>query len=253
MRKLALGLCSLTLAGCGLIGGGSDSGGGGGGGGSQPDPMVYDATTTSWDIAALKEGEWVETETKGSGYSMKSKLACVAIKDGLVWIEQSNSSQSGWVTLLGVDPKDRKTKKAYFGKSGAEAKEIKVQAMPTGGGGAAGEMPKSKGTVKISKETLTVAGQSIECEKSESDITTTYQGKDTRYQGTTWMSDKVPFRSWYDEKNTDPYKNNSDIKVEGKYTLKGAALVKSEGGGATTQIVGLGTDAKMTVKLPAAK
>lgn len=252
MRKIALGMCSLALAGCGLIGGGGGSTSGGGGS-SQPDPTVYDSMSTGWDVAALKEGEWVETETKGSGYSMKSKLACVGTKDGLVWIEQTNSSQAGWVTLLGVDKADRKTKKAYWGKAGEEAKEIKVQAMPTGGGGAAGEMPKSKGTIKYSNETLTVAGKSVECQKMESDITTTYQGKDTRSQSTSWMSDKVPFRSWYDEKAADAYKNNSDIKVEGKYTLKGANLVKMTAQGTTMEIVGMGTDAKMTVKLPAPK
>lgn len=254
MRKIALGLCSVLIAGCGLIpsGDSSSSGSNNGGGASQPDPTVYDTSTTGWDIAALKEGDWVETEMKGTGYSMKTKLACVGIKDGLVWVEQSNSQQAGWVTLLGIDRGDRKTKKAYWGKSGEEAKEIKVSAMPTSGG-TAGEMPKMKGTIKISKDTVTVNGTAIECEKSESDITMTYQGKDTRSQSTSWMSDKVPFRSWYDEKATAESMKNTDIKYEGKYTLKGATLVKMTAEGSNTMIVGMGTDAKMTVKLPATK
>ncbi|MCE9584961.1 MAG: hypothetical protein K8T20_20915, partial [Planctomycetes bacterium] len=188
----------------------------------------------------------------GSGYSMKTKLACVGIKDGLVWVEQSNSQQAGWVTLLGIDKGDRKTKKAYWGKAGAEAKEIKVSVMPTAGG-AAGETPKSKGTIKISKDTVTVNGTAIECEKSEADITTTVQGKDYRSQSTSWMSDKVPFRSWYDEKATNDAMKNTDIKYEGKYTLKGAAVVKMTSEGSNMMIVGMGTDAKMTVKLPATK
>ncbi|KAF0245874.1 MAG: hypothetical protein FD180_1233 [Planctomycetota bacterium] len=252
MRKIALGLCLVVVAGCGLLGGGGGDGGGGGGGSSQPDPVVYAETTVSWDIAALKEGEWVETETKSGAYSAKTKNACVAIKDGLTWVEQSDSSKSGWVMLLGVDKGDRKTKKAYWGKTGEEAKEIKVQNMPTGGA-PAGETPKSRGTVKISKDTVTVSGTAIECDKSESDITTTIQGKDYRGQSTSWMSDKVPFRSWYDEKSGDYYKNNPDIKVEGKWTLKGAAMVKMTSEGSTVQLVGMGTDAKMTVKLPVAK
>lgn len=252
MRNIALGLCSIVLGGCGLLGGDSGGSGGGGGGASQPDPTVYAEATVSWDIAALKEGEWTETETKAGSYSTKSKLACVGMKDGLVWIEQSNSAQAGWVTLLGVDKADRKTKKAYWGKAGEEAKEIKVQAMPTGG--AAGEKPKMRGTVKISKDSVTVNGTALDCEKTESDITTTIQGKDYPSKSTSWMSDKVPFRSYYDEKaaGTDWYKG-TDVKVEGKYSLKGAAVVKMTAEGSSMMLVGMGTDAKMTVKLPAAK
>lgn len=251
MRKFAVVLGLGLLSGCGLIPSGDS--GSGGGGSSQPDPTVMDTTTTYIDIAALKEGDWVETENKGQGYSMKSKMACVGMKDGLVWIEQTNSSQPGWVTLLAVDKADRKTKKAFWGEAGKEAKEIKVTAAPTGGATAGGETPKSKGTVKITKETVTVAGKSIECEKSESDITTTVQGKDYRTKSTSWMSDMVPFRSWYDEKQGDAYKGQTDIKVEGKWTLKGAAMVKMTSDNGSAEIIGLGTDAKMTVKLPAGK
>lgn len=253
-RFVLLAAAAALLPGCSLLGSGSGSSstGGGGAGTTAQDPMVYDSTTQNWDIAALKEGEWVETETKGSGYSSKSKMACVGMKDGLVWVEMTGSNQEGWVTLLGVDKGDRKTKKAFWGKSGEEGKEIKVQAMPTAGT-AGGVIPKYKGTVKISKDTVTVGGTSVECEKNESNITMTYDGKDTATSSTSWMSDKVPFRSWYDEKATSEWAKNTDIKYEGKSNLKGAALVKMTTEGSSTMIVGMGTDAKMTLKLPAPK
>jgi hypothetical protein len=253
MRKIAVLASSVLFAGCSLINQADNE--------RQNDsnlagtpankPVIYDASYSYWDLAALKEGQWVSYETKGQG--VKTKNACVKIEGNLVWVEMSTSAND-WVTLVAVDKSDRKVKKAYYGQAGKEASEIKVEPMPTAGGGAATDY-KVKGTVKYAKDSLTVKGTTFNCERTDSDTTMTTGGKDYASKSSTWVSDQVPFGTYWDEAQANKKDPNVDIKVEGKPSVKGG-MVKStsssSGVSSETNLVDWGTDAKMTVKLPAA-
>ena len=146
-----------------------------------------------------------------------------------------------------TDKTDRKVKKAYMAESGKEAKELKVEPMPAGGGSTD---VKYRGTAKVSKESMTANGTAFDCEKTEMDITMTTGGKDYPSKSKTWVSEKVPFRTIWDESAT----NNmmKDVKWEGKPTVKGG-MVKMWAEKSEMNLTGWGSDAKMSVKLPAPK
>ena len=184
------------------------------------DPVVYAESTEEWDIAALKAGEWIETETSMGDFSFKERLACVGIQDGLVWIEKTGGP-AGQVLLLGVDADDRQTKKAFRGQPGQEGREIKIQSMP------AGETAGPRGAFRISTDTIRVNGTVIDCDKEESDLSTTI----------TWWSGQVPFHGWED----------------GPSTRKGKTLVGMTSDTVTVILSGTGTDARMTLRIPPPK
>jgi hypothetical protein len=268
MRRFAILAGAAALAGCSYANmaaneaandpNTSKNAGGGGG-----DPTAYmqipDIMTAGYDISALKEGEWVEYESKstaaGTTSASKSRWACVKVEGNTAWVETSAAGYDGWTYLFAVDKGDRKVKKAYAGKSGQDAKEIKVTATGTGGT-VNNTNYKVRGTVKISKETLTVKGTAFDCEKQESSTTSTMDGKDYTSKSTSWVSDKVPFRFYWDESELNKKDPNVDIKYEGKPSVRGGYVKTwSEGSGTTSEmnLTGWGTDAKMSVKLPAPK
>jgi len=252
MRKSAILASTLLFAGCSFINQADNE--------SKNDsnlqgtpanqPVVYDTSYSSWDVASLKEGQWVQYEMKGQ--SARTKNACVKIEGNLVWVEMSTSGND-WVTLVAVDKSDRKVKKAYWGQAGKEGKEIKVEPMPTAG--ATNTDYKVRGTVKFAKDTLTVKGTSFSCERTDSDMTSTMQGKDYNSKSSVWVSEQVPFRSYWDESQMNKKDPNMDVKYEGKPSVRGGMVrTTSEGSGVTTEmnLVDWGTDAKMTITLPAA-
>lgn len=219
-----------------------------------PDPTVYDIYVQHYDIGALKAGEWVEYETDMGMAGVpksKQKWACVGVEGDTVWIETdayTAQMHPGTLILLGVDKNTRKVTKAFWGKPGEVGKELKVQAL---GGGAAtdGEQPETTGTAKVSKETLKVGGADVECEKVEYDTKTKSKAGESTSKMTTWVSDKVPFKYFVDEKATTGA--NYKVKWEGKSEVKGGGVktyVESQYAKMTTMLVGFGTDAKQQVK-----
>lgn len=259
MRKFVLLAAAGLMAGCGLIP--SDDGGGGGGGGGGVDPTsftkIYANQYSYYDVSALKEGDWVEYESKskapgGGGDNVsKTRYACVKV-DSLVWLEMTAAGYDGWYILVGIDKSDRNVKKAYMGEKDKEAKEIKVEPAPATG--AATTNYKTRGTGKVSKDTVTVKGTAFDCEKVESESTTTVDGKEYKAKSAYWVCDKVSFRYYWDEKANATA--NADFKWEGKPSVKGGYVKSwSESSGTTSEmnLVAWGNDAKMSVKLPAPK
>jgi len=251
MSRFAILAAAAMISGCGAIPTG-------GGGGADPTSTykVYDNNCAHYDVAALKEGDWVEYEAKSSagGGVSKTRTACVKV-DSLVWIETAVAGYEGWYLLVGVDKADRKVKKAYMGEKDKEAKELKVEPAPTAAAGGNTDY-KVRGTGKVSRESVTVKGTAYDCEKIDTNSTTTVSGKDYASKSTTWVSEKVPFRYYVDEKANAAAMNNADYKWEGKPSVKGGYVkMTSESSGMTSEmnLVGCGTDAKMTVKLPAPK
>lgn len=183
----------------------------------------------------------------------KTRYACVKI-DSLVWLEFNAAGAEGWYVLVGIDKSDRSVKKAYMGEKDKEAKEIKVEPAPaTGTAGTTNY--KTRGTGKVSKDSVTVKGTAFDCEKTEITSTTTIDGKDYSSKSASWVCEKVPFRYYWDEKANNTT-NNADFKWEGKPSVKGGSVKtwsESSGTVSETNLTAWGNDAKMSVKLPAPK
>jgi hypothetical protein len=269
MRKWILAAALVAVVpGCGLIGmaeneaekdaNKNNNSGGGGGGGYDPTAymVVSDIQYSYYDLSALKAGDWVEYETSASGTSSKSRTACVGIEGNLVWIETS-AGQPNWFLVVAVDKTDGKAKKAYAGEAGKEGKEIKIQA--TGTGDTTQVNYKTEGTIKYYKDSATVKAGTFEGECTESSSTTTVEGAKSTAKSRSWASEKVPFR--YDlKKTTLKNDSNNNWKIEGKPSVNGGIVkTTTEGDSAgtkytsTMELVGMGTDAKMSIKIPASK
>jgi hypothetical protein len=214
---------------------------------------VMDSQMSYMDVAALKGGEWVEMETimeyggaKQPG--TKSKTACVKVDGDNVWIETSMGDQ---VTCYQIAKKDRKIVKAWSGKAGEEGKELTVKPTPAPGPTPAPTYEMS-GTGKVSKEKLSLGGKDFECEKVELNTVMKMAGTETKSKSTMWYSEGYPFKTYIDKdaKGTeakDPYTWEGD-----KPSYKGGMVkMVSEGTGysSTTQVSGIGTDAKPSLKM----
>ena len=214
---------------------------------------VYDNQMSSVDVAALKGGEWVETETMTEYPGMtqptlKLKTACVRVDADSVWIESWVADQ---VTCFQVAKKDRRIVKAWTGKAGEEGKEQAVKPAP-----AAGPTPAARsettGSGKVSKERISLGGKEFDCEKVEQEQVVKMSGIEIKSKITTWYSEGHPFKSFVDP-NAKPVEVKDPIKWEGDKPLCKGAIVKmvteTNGARSTTQVCGVGSDAKPGLKM----
>lgn len=237
--------------------------------GSLANAQEVDAELLStYDIGQLKEGDWVEYETKaemaGQPASVMShyKLACVKLDGDTAWIEWNTQAippmnQKGSLALYAVDRKTRRILEAYVGDAnGVGVKQtVKARAPQTEEEKAAQAKAMAQmnvsGTGKVSRDTIEVNGVKLDCERVDSEVTMKYPQMEMTTKGMMWSSDKVPFRFFVDENTPDPYKGK--IKYEGTPS-KMLAMVKlvseMQHGKTTMQLLGMGTDAKPTLKKP---
>jgi hypothetical protein len=238
MSTLALALCAMKASA------------------QMPDPTVSDMQLSSYDIGALKAGDWVEYETEAYGQKYSTKMACVGIEGDVVWVEFADAGlammHKGAVILVSINKGDRKITKAWFGKPGEKGKEIKVSVTPKPADPAPKSDVKMKGTGKVSKDKAKVKDKELDCEKIEMDLVTSMGGKDYPSKSTSWYSEAVAFKFFQDEaskKSSDEMMK--DVKWDGKPEMKGGLVRMESGEGATKSVqalVGMGTDAKMTLQ-----
>jgi hypothetical protein len=158
-------------------------------------------------------------------------------------------SKKDMVILYAVDKKTRLVTKALLGKAGEAGKELKIDKAAAGGGDPA-TAPKITGTGKVSNDKVKVKDTEFDCEKLDVETHMEVSGMKIDSKSTTWMSEKVAFKNFVDDK-TDNTKAMGDIKWEGKPSGKGGIVkLTSESSGMKTEIslTGWGTDAKKTLK-----
>jgi len=214
---------------------------------------VYDNLMSTWDVAALKGGEWVETETlleyPGTTQpALKMKTACVKVDADSVWIESRVADQ---VNCYQVAKKDRRIVKAWTGNAGEEGTALTVRrAIDAGPTPAPNHEITGKG--KASREKLNLGGKEFDCEKVEQEQVMKGSGLEIKTKLTAWYSEGYPFKTFVDP-NAKPDDGKDPIKWEGdKPSCKGSIVkmvTESNGGKSTTQVCGIGTDAKPGLKL----
>ncbi|MEK7468076.1 MAG: hypothetical protein AAB074_11735 [Planctomycetota bacterium] len=232
------------------------------------DPVVYEKMFAEYELSGLKGGEWVEYETTGETVERGSpgtpdkaawRLACVGVEPDAILLETNRETEHWWpgtVIVYSVDRKSGLVTKAWWGKPGEPGKEVEVPksddkkpANPVKKTGFEGS-----GTIKISKEKLSVPAGDFECEKSESDITTKLPQREYRQKTATWTSEKVPFPLKRPAAGApDPY--DGKVKTEGKAEGKGGEVKSTfeESDSewvltSTTVLKRSGNDAKMSLK-----
>lgn len=201
-------MCGVAACGGGM--GGGDSGGGdsgGSGGGFDMAQMMIDNykngtmqaqywVTVHADPKAGQYWETTSTSNFGAG-EQKSTIAWqVAKVDGSnAWVE--NDTGQGYILAFAVDLTKKmedgaNVTKAWIGKKGAKAEEIKVmEYKKPEGGGTTGEAPKYEMTTE--EVTLNAAGKDWACTlttiKMDGSETKTWVCKDAWFGGTikTWM------------------------------------------------------------------
>ena len=216
-------------------------------------PTVYRGEYVDIDVSGLKEGDWSEYETADTNAAPKAKkptmrLACVKVEPELAWVELTRGNDSelreGRVLVLALRKTDSQVAQAFYGKPGEAAQTLKVVE-----GGARGEMPSAipavvEGSGKTSKEKFKAGTLSLDCEKIETDLTTTTGCCANRRRTAYLVSEKVAFAPRFPE--------GAGITWESKPTGK-AGLVRRvidiEGHKIIMTLLRFGTDAKQTLSV----
>ncbi len=207
-------------------------------------PYVAQAMLSSWDVDSLKEGDWVEHEEIVLEEPVRTRMACVAVEEEVVWIEYTGPILFLWedtVLLFAVYRKDRLISKAIWGAAGQVGREVRVDPQKAEG---ATSGPGRTGTGVVSEEKLTIKEKDLKCEK----IALDYKSGESHFRNRTWTSADIPFRY------SPPTKHLGELKWEGKAAYAGG-LVRREvenpanGKIEATVLVGWGRDARRTLKL----
>jgi hypothetical protein len=229
-----------------------------------PAPAVHENDLADWDIAALAAGDWAEHELAGRSAPATTgnkrparRLACVAVEAELAWIEvtmkNAGKDWDGMVLSLGAKKSDGKVTRAWWGRSGATGKEVKV-GPPAGGPAVALGAPKPTVTASgtVTKEKAKAGASTYECEKVEIETQLTSSCCDEHARITLWICEKVAFRARLDEK----VKVNgleAETTWTGKPTVKGGVVKRQVSTGGALEIMTLlrhGTDAKEALSRP---
>ncbi|MEK7466402.1 MAG: hypothetical protein AAB074_03215 [Planctomycetota bacterium] len=231
--------------------------------GQATEPSIGERAFDQYDLGSLKGGEWVEYRTTsemamGSGEwkpmsDMSYRVACVLAEPETIWFESSqytlgNPAWKGTVVLAAVAKKSGLVTQAWWGKPGETGKEIKVAKMPEGK-----PSTDTTGTGRATRETVKAGGLEYECEKIEIELTSTFNGMESKSKMTSWNGEKVPFKG--KDLSAVAKAGMERLAWDGKPTWKGW-LVKSvleskmdkTRSKSTTELQGCGTDAKQTLK-----
>lgn len=226
-------------------------------------PYIDEKTFDSYDLESLKGGEWVEyrwtAETvtdKGvskPGMEYSYRIACVLVEPETVWFESSEFTArqpdlKGTLVLAAVGRKSGLVTRAWWGKPGETGKELKVQKA-----GVATPWSGVTGTAKVTRETIKAGGAEYECEKIESELTTTFNGTVAKAKHTLWNSETVPFKG---KAPSEVAKESmKSLTWEGTPTWKGWKVketierkIGEDISKATKELLGCGTDAKPTIE-----
>ena len=221
---------------------------------------VYTPYSPYWpkDGAGLKQGFWVSSKISGTGYSMESKFAVVAAAGDIMKLELTDAgTPKGYIKAETVKSTGE-VAWAGVGKKGDKPKNIDVKPTPAGAAPAAPTVTDEDVTVKAgtfkskkSVSTMTVAGKDY--------TTTSWSGTDgdtkdvmlKMVSGTTTseLSEAPAMEDWTCSGKTYKVKHLKYSDGRETWTLADSwpfvgAVAKSVASGSTTEITGMGDDAK---------
>jgi len=216
-------------------------------------PDVSENAWLDYDVASLKNGEWVKRKLDRDGEkALEYRLACVGVEAEVVWIEEDRTtveSFPGTVILCSVGLKDRKVKRAFWGKPGEKGRELNLtrQLLPDPGNDAA------TGTAEVTAGKMTIKGKEHVTEKIEIKTEREGFGAPIKTKQVIVLAAEIPFALAVDEKGVCRASiQEGKIEWKGKPTWKGGVVTLLFEGGtkSTLSMVDWGTDAKATLFKP---
>ncbi|MEK7468827.1 MAG: hypothetical protein AAB074_15735 [Planctomycetota bacterium] len=216
-------------------------------------PDVSENAWLDYDVASLKNGEWVKLKLDRDGEKpLEYRLSCVGLEAEVVWIEEDRTtveSFPGTVILCSVGLKDRKVKRAFWGKPGEKGRELNLtrRILPDPGNDAA------KGTAEVTAGKVTIKGKEHVTEKIEIKVEIEGFGAPIKTKQVIVLAAEIPFPLAMDEKgNCRASISEGKIEWKGKPTWKGGVVTLQFEGGtkSTLSLVDWGADAKATLFKP---
>ncbi|MCC6737768.1 MAG: hypothetical protein IT452_01875 [Planctomycetia bacterium] len=213
-------------------------------------PDVSENAWVDFDFSSSKNGEWVKYKLVRDGEKpVEYRVACVGVEADVVWIEEDRTTAEffpGTVILCSIGIKDRKVKRAFWGKPGEKGRELNLtrRQQPNPGNDAA------KGTGEVATATIKIKDKDHESEKVE--IKTEVEGFEgsVKDRQVIVVAQGIPFPLATDEKGecrvsisegTIAWKSKPSWKG-GLYSMQFDGRVKS-----TLSLADWGTDAKATL------
>lgn len=215
-----------------------------------------DVSENAWldlDVASLKNGDWVKRKLDRDGEKpLEYRLACVGVEAEVVWVEEDRTTVEffpGTVILCSIGLKDRKVKRAFWGKPGEKGRELNLTRakLDNPGNGAA------TGKAEVTAGKTTIKGKEHVTEKIEINTEVEGLGAPIKSKQVMVLAQGVPFGFHVDEAgDCIPSIQEGKIEWKGKPTWKGGvvSLVTEGRAKSTLTLVDWGTDAKATLFKP---
>jgi hypothetical protein len=216
-------------------------------------PDVSENAWLDYDVASLKNGDWVKRKLDRDGEKpVEYRLACVGVEAEVVWIEEDRTTAEefpGTVILCSVGLKDRKVKRAFWGKPGEKGRELNLtrRILPNPGDSAA------TGTAEVTAGKVTVKGKEHVTEKIEIKTEREGFGAPIKVKQVIVLAPELPFALFTDETgDCQASIQEGKITWKGKPTWKGGVVTLQFEGGtkSTLSLVDWGTDGKATLLKP---
>lgn len=216
-------------------------------------PDVSENAWLDYDVASLKNGEWVKMKLDRDGEKpLEYRLACVGVEAEVVWIEEDRTtveSFPGTVILCSVGLKDRKVKRAFWGKPGEKGRELNLtrRILPDPGNDAA------KGKAEVTAGKVTIKGKEHVTEKIEIKTEIEGFGAPVKARQVIVLAAEIPFPLAVEaDGKCRASIQEGTIEWTGKPTWKGGVVTLQFEGGtkSTLSLVDWGTDAKATLFKP---
>jgi hypothetical protein len=216
-------------------------------------PDVSENAWLDFDLSKAKEGEWAKYRLEREGEKpIEYRVACVAVEAEVVWIEEDRTTAEfhpGTVILCSVSLKDRKVKRAFWGKPGEKARELNLTKamLPDPGNDAA------TGTVEVAAGAVAIKGKEHATERVEFKTETEGLAGVVRTRQVIVTAEGIPFPLWVDEKGQCRASiSEGKLEWKGKAAWKGGlTLLQFEGGTKyTLALTDWGAGAKQTLDKP---
>jgi len=213
-----------------------------------------DVSENAWldhDVATLKNGDWVKRTLERDGEAkLEYRLACVGVEADVVWIEEDRTTVEyfpGTVILCSVGLKDRKVKRAFWGKPGEKGVELNLtRAMLVDPGNDA-----ATGTAEVTAGKATIQGKEHVTETIEIRTELEGFGAPVKTRQVLVLSPEIPFALYADENGICRASiQEGKIEWKGKPTWKGGVVTLLFDGRtkSTLKLMEWGTDAKATLR-----
>ncbi len=215
-----------------------------------------DVSENAWldlDVASLKNGEWVKRKLDRDGEKpLEYRLACVGVEADVVWIEEDRTTVEffpGTVILCSIDLKERKVKRAFWGKPGEKGRELNLTRarVPDPGNDAA------TGKAEVTAGKATIKGKEHVTEKVEISTEVEGLGAPIKVKQVIVLAPGVPFGLHADAAGVCRASiQEGKIEWKGKPAWKGGLVTLQLEGREkfTLTLVDWGTDAKATLFKP---